>query len=260
MTHTSSLTPSRGFPKFLESVYGFQIPWLAHMTTLSDPRALVVTLDPWLGSTFSDLSKEFGIYTQTSSNARGVPEELARERFEALLLDFDTVSESAPILITLRRNPSNKSAVVLAVATGDERKQQAVNLGVNFVFERPLEAKDLRLALTTAHDLLVRERRRYFRCPIELPVQLTRANSTEIQCKTFNVSSGGMAIHSPVSFDLAESLEISLELTGGTSVLAQGAVVWDDRHGKSGIHFTCTPEMQELLDSWLDLRFAHSEA
>jgi len=230
------------------------------MNTLSDPRALVITLDPWLGSTFSDLSKEFGIYTQTSSNARGVPEELGRERFEALLLDFDTVSDSAPILITLRGNPSNKSAVVLAVATGDERRQQAINLGVNFVFERPLEAKDLRLALSTAHGLMVRERRRYFRCPIELPVQLTRANSTEIQCTTFNVSSGGMAVHSTIPFDLAESLEIALELTEGRIVLAQGAVVWDDRHGKSGIHFTCSREMQELLDSWLDLRFAHSIA
>ena len=145
---------------------------------------------------------------------------------------------------------------MLAVATGAERKQQAINLGVNFVFERPLEIKDLRLALSTAHGLMVRERRRYFRCPIELAVQLTRANSTEIQCTTFNVSSGGMAVRSPTPFDLAESLEIALELTEGKTVLAQGGVVWDDRHGKSGIHFTCSPKMQELLDSWLDLRFA----
>src|SRR5579864_433647 len=238
----------------------FEYHRLAKMNTLSDPRALVITLDPWLGSTFSDLSKEFGIYTQTSSDSRGVPEELGREKFEALLLDFDTVSDSAPILITLRGNPSNNSAVVLAVATGDERKQQAINLGVNFVFERPLEAKDLRLALSTAHGLMRSEERRYFRCPIELPVQLTRANSTEIQCTTFNVSSGGMAVHSTIPFDLAESLEIALELTEGRIVLAHGAVVWDDRHGKSGIHFTCSREMQELLDSWLDLRFAHSIA
>ena len=228
------------------------------MTSLSDPRALVVTLDPWLGTTFSDVSKEFGIYTQTSSSARGVPEELGRERFEALLVDFDTVSDWAPILVTLRGSPSNKTAIVLAVATGAERKQQAISLGVNFVFERPLEIKDLRLALATAHDLMVRERRRYFRCPIEVPVQLTRSNSVEIECKTFNLSSRGMAVHSPTPFNLGETLDITLDLPSGKPVLAEGAVVWDDRHGKAGIHFTCNPEMQQLLDSWLDVRFAHS--
>jgi hypothetical protein len=228
------------------------------MTSLSDPRALVVTLDPWLGTTFSDVSKEFGIYTQTSSSARGVPEELGRERFEALLVDFDTVSDSAPILVTLRGSPSNKSAIVLAVATGAERRQQAISLGVNFVFERPLEIKDLRVALTTAYELMVRERRRYFRCSIEFPVQLTRSNSTEIQCTTANVSRNGMAVRSPTAFNPGESLEIALDLPTGKTVLAQGAVVWDDRHGKAGIHFTSSPEMQQLLDSWLDVRFAHS--
>jgi len=228
------------------------------MTSLSDPRALVVTLDPWLGTTFSDVSKEFGIYTQTSASPRGVPEELGRERFEALLVDFDTVSDSTPILVTLRGSPSNKSAIVLAVATGAERRQQAISLGVNFVFERPLEIKDLRLALATAHDLMVRERRRYFRCPIEVPVQLTRSNSVEIECTTFNLSSRGMAVHSPIPFNLGETLDITLDLPSGKPVLAEGAVVWDDRHGKAGIHFTCNPEMQQLLDSWLDVRFAHS--
>jgi DNA-binding response OmpR family regulator len=236
----------------------FEHDSLTKMTSLSDPRALVVTLDPWLGKTFDEVSKELGIEAQTSSNTGGVPEELGRERFEALLIDFDTVSDTTPILVTLRGSPSNKSAIVLAVATGAERKQQAINLGVNFVFERPLEMKDLRLALTTAYDLMVRERRAYFRCPIELRVQLTRSNSVEIQCTTFNISSRGMAVHSPTPFNLAESLEIALDLPGGETVLAQGAVVWDDRHGKAGIHFTCNPEMQQLLDSWLDLRFAHS--
>jgi hypothetical protein len=87
---------------------------------------------------------------------------------------------------------------------------------------------------------------------------LTRSNSTEIQCTTVNVSRNGMAVRSPTPFNLAESLEIALDLPTGKTVLAQGAVVWDDRHGKAGIQFTSSPEMQQLLDSWLDVRFAYS--
>jgi hypothetical protein len=69
-----------------------------------------------------------------------------------------------------------------------------------------------------------------------------------------------MAVHSHTPFNLGETLEITLDLPSGKTVLAQGGVVWDDRHGKTGIHFTCNHDMQQLLDSWLDVRFAHSMA
>ena len=226
------------------------------MASPSDIRALVVTLDPWLGTTFSDLSKEFGIQAQTSSS-RGIPEELSREKFEALLVDFDTVADTTPILATLRSIPSNRAAVVLAIASGSERKQRAFNAGANFVFERPLEIKELRRTLQAAYSLMQGERRRYFRCAAVLPVRFTTNSGKTIDCSTMNVSSNGMAVATPAPLSIAETLEIIVSLPDGNSVHATGVVVWDDKHGKSGLHFQCTiPEMRHRLDSWLDARFA----
>lgn len=229
------------------------------MPISSELRALVVTLDSRLGASFREISREFGIDAQTSASAGGVSEELRHEKYEALLVDFDTIADTGPILSTLQESPANRTAIVMAVATGIERKEQALSLGANFVFARPLQLADVRVALNTAHGQMVRERRRYFRCPIELPVQLVRSNSEVVSCTTLNLSRNGMAVHSQVRFDLGESVDVAFSLQEGASMLAQGTVVWDDRHEKAGINFTCkNPEMQKMLDSWLGIRFARS--
>ena len=43
-----------------------------------------------------------------------------------------------------------------------------------FVFERPLSAQSIRNTLKPAYGLILRERRRYFRCPISIPVIILR--------------------------------------------------------------------------------------
>jgi hypothetical protein len=220
----------------------------------------VVTLDPSLGTTFSEISREFGIETQTNSSG-GVPQELGCEKFEGLLLDFDTVQETSPILATLRGVPTNRDAVVLAVATGSERKRRAFSSGANFVFERPLKLEELRRTLGTAFDLMQRERRRYFRCGVTLPVRLTLLSGESIDCFTMNLSSSGMAVKTPNSIEVAERLQIAFTLPDETTIRAAAVVVWDDKHGKSGLHFQCnTPEMRSELYSWLDSQFAAQRA
>ncbi len=226
------------------------------MASPSEIRALVVTLDPWLGKTFDDLSREFGILAQASSS-RGALEELSREKFEALLMDFDTVADTAPILATLRGVPSNKAAVVLAVATGSERKMRAFSAGANFVLERPLEINEVRRTLGAAYGLMQGERRRYFRCAAALPVRFMTNSGRTIECSTMNISSSGMAIATPTPLTVAETLEVIVSLPDGNSIHATGVVVWDDKHGRTGLHFQCAiPEMRQMLDSWLDARFA----
>jgi PilZ domain-containing protein len=75
--------------------------------------------------------------------------------------------------------------------------------------------------------------------------------------RTSNVSTHGMSICSPVSFNPGERLGITLDLQNGSPhVLAHGTIVWDDKHGKSGINFQCVrPELQKNLNAWLDHEF-----
>src|SRR5436189_2135595 len=139
------------------------------MAVPAEIKALVVTLDPWLVVTFTNVSRELGIDAEKTIDSEGVPRELSRVKYEALLLDFDTISDMLPILARVRQSPSNKKALVFAVATGFEHRQQAFEHGANFVLERPFASTDMRRVLHAAYDLLARERRRYSRCTAELP-------------------------------------------------------------------------------------------
>lgn len=227
------------------------------INTAADVRVLVVSPDASLASAFLDVARELGVVLDISDGQQGVPQELGREKYEALLLDFDRVRDALASLAALRANPSNKTAVVFAVATRPSEQQLALQNGANFVLPRPLDSKELRRTLYAAYDAMTRERRRYFRCTAELPVFITRSDGSDLVAQTANVSTHGMSIGSAVSFKLGERVGITLDLqNGGPQVLAHGIIVWDDKHGKSGINFQCVrPELQDLLSAWLDHEF-----
>lgn len=110
-----------------------------------------------------------------------------------------------------------------------------------------------------AHELMVRERRRYFRCVAEVPVLLVQTRSgADCKCTTINVSSNGVDLKVPSPLQPGGEIHLILFLQGvDTFVRAIGSVVWDDKHGKTGISFRCAnPQYQIELDSRLDVQFA----
>ena len=228
------------------------------VSTAADIRALIVTADSSLTSLFVDISREIGVVTDISEQREGVPPELGSQKYEALLIDFDGVRDAGTVLGTLRASPSNHNAIVFAIATEHYQREVALLQGANFVFPRPIDNKELRRTLYAAYDAMTRERRRYFRFTAELPVFLTRADGSDLVARTSNVSASGMSICSSVTFNLGERVGLTLDLqNNGPQVLARGTVVWDDKHGKSGISFQCVrPELQRALDSWLDAQFS----
>jgi DNA-binding response OmpR family regulator len=230
---------------------------LDDVSTAADIRALIVTPDLGLASVFRKLSQELGIVTEVSDPGRNTPFQLGREKYEALVVDLDSIRDVAPTLNILRANSANRGAVILAVASENPSREEALKNGVNFVLRRPVDNKELRRTLYAAYDAMTQERRRYFRCSAELPVFLARSDGSDLVAKTGNVSANGMSIQSSVSFALGERVGITLDLqSGGPHVLARGVVVWDDKHGKSGLRFECVrPELQNVLDAWLDTRF-----
>jgi c-di-GMP-binding flagellar brake protein YcgR len=228
------------------------------MVNTTEIRALLVTPDPWLVSNFISLCGELGIAAQKSATISIVPEELGQAKYEAVLVDFDTVPETLNILAGVRESRGNRNALVFAVATDTANRHQALRQGANFIFERPIDSNEIRRVLYAAYDLMARESRRYFRCTAELPALLGQANAgTDLRCTTINISSNGMALRTPSSLQLGEMVQIALFLPGaGQAVRASGTVVWDDKHGKTGINFQCgIPRDQSELDAWLNTRF-----
>ena len=221
-------------------------------------HVLLLTADPLLVSIFTNLFGELGIEAHASEDSQHIADQLNRAKYEGIVLDFDTVSNARPVLANVRESRSNKNAIVFAVATNANRAEQALGDHAHFLLRRPIEIRAIRQTLGAAYDLMLGERRCHFRYAVNLQVALTIiASGTSFQCSTINVSDHGMAVTNSRPFKLAETLDIALLLPDGFKVLATGTVIWDDKHGKSGLHFRCcTPEMRHRLDSWLDSQFA----
>jgi hypothetical protein len=158
----------------------------------------------------------------------------------------------------VRGSTSNRSALIFAVATGALQRRLALQQGANFIFERPFAPLAIQQVLKRAYDLMLRERRCYFRFPAELPIVIRCVSGAEIQGTTLNISNKGLAVHSRSSFDLGQEIQVAFYLPSSElRICAKATVVWDDRHGKTGMNFQCnTAEMQGLVDSWLDQKFS----
>src|ERR1700730_9028567 len=160
------------------------------MIPAAEIRALVMTRDAGLTATFTEISREFGITAQRSSNNNGgVPEELSRSKYEALVIDFETIPQTVEILASIRQSPANRNAVIFAVVGSADTRQRAREQGATFLLEQPLQADGIRRVLQAAYGLMTSERRRCFRCTVEVPAQMVRVSGEEVSCNTINISS-----------------------------------------------------------------------
>lgn len=220
-------------------------------------RALVVTTDSSLAEKLTEASGGLDIEFQASGDFPSISDELSKTKFEGVVLDFDTLPAAIAAVARLRSNRTNGNAVIFAVASDSTRRDRAFQNGAHFLIQRPIERIAIRRVLDAAYDLMHRERRRYFRCAAELAVTLILETSiSALQCRTMNVSSNGMGIQTPIPLKLAQPVELVLYLPDGFVVRAAGLVIWDDKHGKTGLTFNChSPEMRRKLDLWLDSQF-----
>lgn len=96
---------------------------------------------------------------------------------------------------------------------------------------------------------------RYFRVTIELPITL-KLDGAEIQALTVNVSSGGVAVKSPVQLPHDATLELSFTLQGVKSaIVTKAKLAWTGPDGLAGLNFVdIHPAFQRELHQWLTER------
>lgn len=224
-------------------------------------RLLLLSADPFLVNTFVNASVQLGIEVESSKDCQQVSDQLNRSRYEAVVLDFDTVPDARPMLASFREGRFNKNAVALVVATDQARTGQVLDRA-QFLLRRPIETSSVKKTLNAAYELMRGERRRHFRCAVDFPVKLTIIGSGNvIECVAMDISSRGVAVAAPIPLKPGETVDLELYLPHESVVNAIGFVIWDDQHGKSGLHFQCSDaEMRYRLDSWLDSQFAEKNA
>lgn len=148
-----------------------------------------------------------------------------------------------------------KQMILRALAqNGDNQTQAAAQLGISTrTLRRKLEKYRKQGAAggpasSSPHSL----QQRYFRLTLEIPI-LIRWNGRQIEATSVNLSSGGVAIRTPVPIGYGESLQLSFTLPETNSVIESKAkLAWTSPGGLAGLSFDeMHPALQNELQQWL---------
>jgi CheY-like chemotaxis protein len=214
--------------------------------------ALLVSDDPATIEQFSFALRELSISPDTCQDAARAALLLKRRKFDAVIVDLQLGQQSGTILDAAHLSPSNGTAVTFGIGNEDAESTAAFRKKSQFVFERPLSPESILKTLKPAYGLILRERRRYFRCPVPLPVIIQRESRQEIHCNSVNVSEGGMALSTIVPFNIGEKMHVQFTLPGHeVPLLADSTICWL-KTSHIGLRFvSLSQEHKSELQGWL---------
>ena len=224
------------------------------MTETADAAAtaLVVSKDALACQLIIDALRPLAIRPEICEEVFAAARLLDKQKFEAVVVDLLLGEGAALVMEQLRFSRSNRTAVTFAIAAGDKAKTPGIRLDSTFVLPRPLSADSINQILRAAYGLVVRERRRYFRCPLAVPAFVRAQQPEEFLCQTVNISEGGVAISTRTMRDPALSTAVRFSLPGRSSQLfSETRVRWSGQ-GLVGLEFQslAAPQKSELQE-WL---------
>jgi CheY-like chemotaxis protein len=212
---------------------------------LSRDREVVDILRPTL--------ERLSIDVEICQGSRAASEILLSSKFDAVIVDCDDLQGGIDVLKGLRTGKSNQNSIAFAILNGDTTTQQAFELGAKFVLQKPISPQNAMRCFQAALGFMERERRRYFRHPVEMPVTMAFEHGQDIKAKTTNVSEGGMALgvigHMPDS----KIAKVIFTLPGSNFPMDPKAeIAWADGTGRVGVRFLDMPQAsKEQLEKWL---------
>jgi c-di-GMP-binding flagellar brake protein YcgR len=214
--------------------------------------ALLVSADPVAIQQFSNALHEFYIPPTICAEATAAVGLLNRRKFDAVIVDLQPEQQGGAILGEVRLSSSNRTAVTFGISDDEARHTAVFRKNAQFVFERPLSKQSIRKTLKAAYGLILRERRRYFRCPVSTPVTIQRENRQEVRCFSLNISEGGMALSTQVPLLPGESVRVQFPLPDHeVPLLAESTICWS-KTGHSGVRFvSISDEQKSELQTWL---------
>ena len=201
-------------------------------------------------NTVASAVKKYGGKFVLVPEADAARDYLSRRKTDALFLDLD-VPGAIPLIESIRKGTSNSKVVIFACTTSSKEYTSTLNAGANFLLRKPLSVDGVFLHITIAKDVLERERRRYFRHSVNLPVVL-KDEESEQRARITNLSEGGLAVHTVKPLRRMGFVDVVFELPLGVSIHGKGQVAWTNAEGMAGIALQkLEPSGKEYLESWL---------
>jgi len=224
-------------------------------------EALVVSRDPDTLRVLQSALGKLDVRVQVCTGTEGAREIMAEKKFDAIIIDCDDLPGGTEVLQQVRQERRNKSSVSFAILNGINNVRTVFQMGAGFVLQKPITITNALRSFHAAYGLMHRERRRYFRMPVEIPAKLNYGNGREMQVRTCNLSEGGMAIQAAAALP-NDLYRIQFTLPGTDITLSPKAeLAWSDASGKAGVRFLeLTLNAREQLENWLMQKMEERES
>jgi CheY-like chemotaxis protein len=214
---------------------------------------LLISRDATLLAVVRPALEKISVSLHVCAESDAASNHLSKRKFDAVIVDCDDFQYGFDLLRTLRQTNSNAKSVSFAVVNGKTTTQQAFEQGANFVLQKPVSPVHASRCFNAALNFMVRERRRYFRQPVDMPLRISFPHTQEMTATATNLSEGGMAIRFFGKFPSAAQAQFRFMLPGEKiSLELKGEVSWTDGTGHAGIRFIDVPQSSQYqLEKWL---------
>jgi ActR/RegA family two-component response regulator len=220
------------------------------MSTLTELEFLLVSNDYATLTTVSGGMKKYGAKFSLVPTAEAARDYLERKKIDGVFVDMQ-VSGTLGLIEAIRKGASNAKVAIFACVASTGETTATLNAGANFVLRAPLSVDGVALHITIAKDIMLQERRRYFRHAVNIPVMLKDEEGQQ-RGRIVNLSEGGMAVRAVKGLKQWTVIEFSLELAIGVDISGKGQVAWTSSEGMAGILFQTLHGMgRGYLAAWL---------
>jgi CheY-like chemotaxis protein len=218
--------------------------------------SLLLSQDPNLVRVVKPTLEKLSIEVELCNEARAATDILISEKFDAVIVDCDDTVGGLEVLQGLRSTPSNRNSVTFAVLNGKQTTtKDAFTLGANFVLQKPISVLNASRCFNAAVNFMIKERRRYFRQPLQMDVRVVFGEKNWAATST-NISEGGMSLMVRDALPKGEAFQLKFSLPDiNLNLEVEAEVAWADMKGRVGLRFqNVPPSSQAQLEKWLDDR------
>ncbi len=216
-------------------------------------ESLLVSADAKLTMAIQQMCAKVAIYPNLCPAPQQAAVLLARSKCSGIIIDGADPPVAAEILDLIRRSPSNKHAVSIALLTASTK-----SLGAMFELRMPLAPELALRTFRAARAAMFNEFRRYCRHPLGTPVILTTPSGMELHGRCINLSHNGLGIQLTASETQAKKTVVHARFVlppAGRLTEVKGEIVWCNPDGRSGLQCQgASLRDRHGLDDWLTKR------
>jgi CheY-like chemotaxis protein len=216
--------------------------------------ALIVSDDQVLSGLMASSLQPLAVRAQACRECSAAELAANTKHFLAIVVDVRLGIDAFSFLEKVRFSRSNQTTVTFAITCNAAETSKAFAAGASFVLPAPVSPAYVVQTLQSAYGLMMREHRRYFRCPLSVEAKIkSHVTRSEMRCKIINVSEGGMAIHVCTPIRVGEKVDIDFCLPDHTgSIVSTCEICWYDGECRAGLRFDFLSfEHRSLLQAWL---------